>query len=51
MADGIILMESHYNGDGTLERHTRVLKMRGTEHTLKTHKYTIDKESVIRLTL
>ena len=47
IADGIILMESRYNNE-TLERHIRVLKMRGTGHTLKTHKYTIDKESVIR---
>jgi len=43
IADGIILMESQYNS-GTLERRIRVLKMRGTEHTLKTHKYRIDRE-------
>ena len=43
IADGIILMESRYN-NGTLERRIKVLKMRGTEHTLKTHKYRIDRE-------
>jgi circadian clock protein KaiC len=46
IADGIILMESQYN-DGTLERRIRVLKMRGTEHTMKTHKYRIDKKEGI----
>lgn len=44
IADGIILMENRYNNNGNLERRIKVLKMRGTEHTLKTHKYRIDRE-------
>jgi len=42
VADGIILMRSVYR-NGTLTRELRILKMRETSHTLKTHTYTITK--------
>jgi circadian clock protein KaiC len=46
IADGIILMENHYNKEGVLKRRFRILKMRGTNHTLQTHEYTIDKKGI-----
>ena len=49
IADGIILMESQFN-NGTLKRHIKVLKMRGTEHTLKAHKYSISREGIADIT-
>ena len=45
IADGVILMESHYN-NGVLKRQLSILKMRGTNHTLKTHEYRIGKNGI-----
>ena len=42
LADGIILMEHYYNPSGDLTRQLRITKMRGTNHSKKTHNYTID---------
>jgi circadian clock protein KaiC len=41
IADGIILMRSYFNADGSLQRQLRVLKMRGVNHTKRTHEYVI----------
>ena len=46
IADGIILMESEYR-EGVLERRIKVLKMRGSSHTLRVYKYKIDEEKGI----
>jgi circadian clock protein KaiC len=46
IADGIILMENHYDDEGVLRRRLRVLKMRGTNHTLRTHEYAIDEKGI-----
>ncbi|MHA1632554.1 MAG: RAD55 family ATPase [Candidatus Freyarchaeota archaeon] len=46
IADGIILMESNYNNEGVLRRELRIIKMRGTDHTLKTHGYKIGKNGI-----
>lgn len=45
VADGIIRMESVYQ-NGTLKRRLKILKMRETDHTLKTHSYTITKHGI-----
>jgi len=42
VADGIILMEHDFDADEMLRRNMRVIKMRGTNHTRKTHRYEID---------
>ncbi|MFA5869707.1 MAG: ATPase domain-containing protein [Candidatus Bathyarchaeia archaeon] len=42
VADGIILMEHHFDNEGMLRRNLRVIKMRGTNHTRMTHRYEID---------
>jgi len=41
IADGIILMRGYFNSDGSLQRQLQVLKMRGVNHTKKTHEYII----------
>jgi circadian clock protein KaiC len=41
VADGIILMEHYYNPSGDLTRQLRITKMRGTNHSKKTHNYMI----------
>ncbi|MFA5869710.1 MAG: ATPase domain-containing protein [Candidatus Bathyarchaeia archaeon] len=46
LADGIILMEGHYDDEGVLRRRFRILKMRGTKHSLRTHEYAIDEKGV-----
>ncbi|MBN2334071.1 hypothetical protein JXL21_00830 [Candidatus Bathyarchaeota archaeon] len=46
VADGIILMEHHYDDAGNLTRHLRVTKMRGTNHSRKTHFYTINEKGL-----
>ena len=46
IADGIILMESNYNNEGVLRRELRIIKMRGTNHTQKTHEYKIGKNGI-----
>ena len=45
VADGIILMEHGYEGL-YLKRKLRVTKMRGTNHSRRTHNYTIDSEGL-----
>ena len=42
VADGIILMEHNYDEAGSLTRRLRVTKMRGTNHSRKTHLYAIN---------
>ena len=46
IADGIILMQSLYDDEGTLRRRLRILKMRETSHTLKTHEYKIGNNGI-----
>jgi circadian clock protein KaiC len=46
IADGIILMRSYFNGEGSLQRHLQVLKMRGVSHTKKTHEYVISSDGI-----
>jgi circadian clock protein KaiC len=41
VADGIMLMQHDYDDNQTLKRQLRITKMRGTNHSRKTHKYTI----------
>lgn len=41
VADGIMLMQHHYDETASLKRELRITKMRGTNHTRKTHTYTI----------
>ena len=41
VADGIILMEHYYDPSGDLTRQLRITKMRGTNHSKKTHNYMI----------
>ena len=45
VADGIILMEHGYEGE-YLKRKLRVTKMRGTNHSRRTHSYIIDSEGL-----
>lgn len=47
VADGIILMKHSYDVDGMLKRQMRITKMRGTNHTRKTIKYTINETGLI----
>ncbi len=49
IADGIILMHTHYNSIGELTRKMRIIKMRRTNHSLKTHKYAITPNGLIIL--
>ena len=42
VADGIILMEHKYDENGILKRQLRITKMRGTNHSKKTHIYKIN---------
>jgi circadian clock protein KaiC len=46
VADGIILMEHYYDSTGNLARQLRVTKMRGTNHSRKTHEYTINEKGL-----
>ncbi len=46
VADGIMLMQHHYDEDETLMRQLRITKMRGTNHSRKTHIYTISAEGL-----
>ncbi len=46
IADGIILMRNHYDDGGVLRRQLRILKMRGTDHTQKTHEYSIGRNGI-----
>ncbi len=45
VADGIILMEHGYEGD-YLKRKLRITKMRGTNHSRKTHSYVINSQGL-----
>ncbi|MCS7120154.1 MAG: ATPase domain-containing protein [Nitrososphaerota archaeon] len=44
LADGIIYLETYFNRRGKLSRRVRILKMRGTDHTLLPHPYEITNE-------
>lgn len=46
VADGIMLMEHFYDQDSTLKRQLRITKMRGTNHSRKTHNYKISAEGL-----
>ena len=46
VADGIILMEHRYDEAGNLTRRLRVTKMRGTNHSRKTHLYAIKEKGL-----
>jgi len=46
IADGIILMRTYFNKSGELNRKLRIIKMRNTNHSLKTHKYEITSQGV-----
>jgi len=46
VADGIILMEHSYDETGQLKRQLRITKMRGTNHSRKTHIYTISERGL-----
>jgi len=46
VADGIILMEHNYDEAGNLTRRLRVTKMRGTNHSRKTHLYAIKEKGL-----
>jgi circadian clock protein KaiC len=46
VADGVILMEHHYDEAETLKRHIRITKMRGTNHSRRTHKYIINESGL-----
>jgi circadian clock protein KaiC len=46
VVDGIILMEHYYEAD-CLKRNLRITKMRGTDHSRKTHNYIINKNGII----
>jgi circadian clock protein KaiC len=46
IADGIVLLQSSFNKDGNLQRTLRILKMRSTDHSKKTHEYAITKRGL-----
>ena len=46
VADGIILMQHHYDEKENMKRQLRITKMRGTNHSRKTHIYTISAEGL-----
>jgi circadian clock protein KaiC len=46
IADGIVLMQSRFNGDGDLKRTLRIIKMRSTIHSKKSHEYEISDEGI-----
>ena len=46
VADGIILMQTDFDSEGRLRRQLRVLKMRGVDHTKRTHEYTVTDRGV-----
>lgn len=46
VADGIILMQHQYDEKENMKRQLRITKMRGTNHSRKTHKYTISAEGL-----
>jgi len=48
-SDGIILLENLYNEKGVLERHLRIPKMRGTNHTRNTHIYHINSKKGLEI--
>lgn len=41
IADGILLMHTYFNKTGELNRKMRIIKMRNTQHSLRTHEYKI----------
>lgn len=47
IADGIILMQTYFDETGELRRRLRIIKMRSTNHSGKTHPYHISDEGVV----
>jgi len=46
IADGIVLMQTHFSEEGNLNRELRVVKMRSTNHSRRSHEYTIADEGL-----
>ncbi len=46
VVDGIILVEHFYDETENLKRQLRITKMRGTNHSRKTHRYTINEKGL-----
>ncbi|MCJ7730875.1 hypothetical protein MUP51_01045 [Candidatus Bathyarchaeota archaeon] len=46
VVDGIILVEHFYDETENLKRQLRITKMRGTNHSRKTHKYSINEKGL-----
>jgi len=46
IADGIVLMQSRFDEDGELRRTLRILKMRSTDHSRKSHEYEITDKGI-----
>ena len=46
VADGIMLMQHHYDEKENMKRQLRITKMRGTNHSRKTHIYTISADGL-----
>ncbi len=47
IADGIILMQTYFDDGNNLKRRMRILKMRSTNHSKRTHEYEITSEGVV----
>ncbi len=47
IADGIILMQTRFDEKGDLQRELRILKMRSTNHSGKSHPYLVTEEGVV----
>ncbi|OYT44608.1 hypothetical protein CW711_01770 [Candidatus Bathyarchaeota archaeon] len=49
LADGIIHLETYFDENHTLRRRLRILKMRGTKHSLSPHEYVINENGFVIL--
>lgn len=49
IADGILLMQTRFDENGELKRELRILKMRSTNHSKKTHQYDISEKGAVIL--
>lgn len=47
IADGIVLMQTYFDDGNNLKRRMRILKMRSTNHSKRTHEYEITSEGVV----
>jgi circadian clock protein KaiC len=47
IADGIILMQTSFDEKGNLRRELRILKMRSTNHSERSHSYHITEEGIV----